>query len=117
MGLWDANSDLDYHDQPWVPRWTSDCAACGEGYVRRREDTGNLCDRCCALRDAEREVLVHAEQAIHGALIDLKQGVLKAATPSDAHALHQRITTLTAHTIQLEKLALDHADRLTKGAA
>jgi hypothetical protein len=34
-------------------RCNATCPQCGEDYWRGRDDTGWLCDRCCAARDFE----------------------------------------------------------------
>lgn len=57
MSRWNAESDLDYRDEPWIPRANAECSHCGAGFVKGREDTGSLCDACCRTRDAAIEAL------------------------------------------------------------
>jgi hypothetical protein len=76
-----------------------------------------VCGHCAATRDAAQDALDRAETHLYEALGDFRVGVLAAETPAAAHAVHQRIVLVTLFAIELERLALDRADHLTKGAA
>jgi hypothetical protein len=121
VSRWD--SDQDYADEaggPYPRRVERTCFQCGELFLMVVDGEyvmHPVCPRCEVTQDAERTVIDHAEQAIHGSLLDLKRAVSNAATPAEAHDLHRRITTLTEYAVRLEKLALDRADALVKGAA
>jgi len=47
------DSDVDYFEagNP-VPRPNATCPRCGDDFLKGRDDIGDLCDRCCADRDA-----------------------------------------------------------------
>ena len=46
MSRWTAESDLDYYDEPWVPRPNATCAECGASFHAGQGD--RLCAACLA---------------------------------------------------------------------
>jgi hypothetical protein len=59
MSMWNAHSDRDFYDEARGPYGVLDCVCplCGDDFSKGRDDTGDLCDPCCILRD-----LLTAEQ-------------------------------------------------------
>lgn len=57
MSRWNAESDLDYYDEPWAARPNAECSHCHVPFHRGQDDTGSLCDACCATRDATIEAM------------------------------------------------------------
>jgi hypothetical protein len=57
MSMWNAHSDRDYYDEAHGPYGTLDyvCPLCGDEFAKGVDDTGDLCDPCCSLRDALRQ--------------------------------------------------------------
>jgi hypothetical protein len=121
-GFWNANSDRDYYDEvygPYLRRVERTCAQCRETFLMVVEGDyvmHPLCSTCGRARDAAQEALDRAETHLYEALGDFKRAI-GGTTPSEAHAVHQRLVMVTLFAIELERFALDRADQLTKGAA
>lgn len=56
MSRWDADSDLDYYDEPWA-RGNAECSDCGQSFTKGPADVGTLCDGCCSRRDEHTSAL------------------------------------------------------------
>jgi hypothetical protein len=123
MSMFDAASDRDYQDEaggPYPRRVERTCAQCGRTFsmvVEGEYVMHPVCGHCATTRDAAQEALDRAETHLYEALGDFKRAIGGAATPSEAHAVHQRLVMVTLFAIELERFALDRADYLTKGAA